>query len=77
MTSPCNPISVKCPSCGATYDDWYRPSINLALDDFDDEYLDEVTSSTCPHCQCKVRHSVLTIREDGFWSIGGDCRIDD
>ena len=72
MTSPCKLISITCPGCGATYTDSYRPSINLTLDDFDDDYLDEVTSSTCPHCNYKVRHNVLTVRKDGVWVIGGD-----
>ena len=39
MTSPPREITVTCPDCGHIYEDWYRPSINLSLDDFDDDYL--------------------------------------
>ena len=63
MTSPVEEIEVECPSCGHVYTDWYRPSINRTLDDFDDEYLEAATTSTCPECDHKVRHSVLTVRE--------------
>lgn len=44
MTSPPKEIEVTCPDCGHFYRDWYRPSINLSLDDFDDEYLEETTT---------------------------------
>ena len=39
MTSPVEKIVVQCPECGKCYEDWWRPSINLQLDDFDDDYL--------------------------------------
>ncbi|HUT09378.1 MAG TPA: hypothetical protein VMY42_02690 [Thermoguttaceae bacterium] len=42
MTSPPEQIDVECPKCGQVYSDWYRPSINLTLDDLDDEYLERV-----------------------------------
>lgn len=32
-----------CPACGRVYSDWWRPSINLDLDDFDDAHLAEAT----------------------------------
>ena len=69
MTSPPEKILLLCPSCGKPYEDWYRPSINLMLDDFDDEYLEEAATSTCPFCKHKVRHEVLVVREDGVWEI--------
>ena len=71
MTSPPEEIQVKCPKCGKVYADWYRPSINLRLDHFDDEYLEQASTSTCPECGYKVRHNVLVVREDGTWEIGG------
>ena len=50
MTSPPEQIEVECPKCRQVYSDWYRPSINLTLDDFDDEYLEAASTSTCPEC---------------------------
>ena len=44
-------IQVECPERGTQYEDWYRGSINLALDDFDDEYLEQATTATCPKLQ--------------------------
>ena len=68
MTSPPEQISAKCPECANLYGDWYQPSINLAIEDFDEESLDAASSSTCPSCGQKVSHEVLTAREeDGVW----------
>ena len=50
MTSPPRDIKVLCPSCGIEYDDWMRGSIKLELDDIDEEYVDQATSSTCSEC---------------------------
>lgn len=69
MTSPPKKVKVKCPKCGQVYDDWYRPSIDLALDHFDDEYIEEATTATCPHCKHKVSFEVLIVREDGVWEF--------
>ena len=41
------------PDCGHVYDDWFRPSINLASI-FDDDHLDRCSSATCPECGCDV-----------------------
>ena len=43
MTSPPEEIEVECPECGQVYSDWYRQSVNLTLDDFDEEYLEHAT----------------------------------
>ncbi len=72
MTSPPEQIAVECPKCGKVYSDWYRPSINLTLEHFDDEYLEAASISTCPECSHKVRHNVLTVRQDGVWEFGGN-----
>ena len=50
MTSPPEEITVECPKCGHIYQDWFRGSVNLDLDDFDEEYLDQCSSATCPEC---------------------------
>ena len=41
MTSPIEDITVECPKCWHLYQDWFRGSVNLDLDDFDEEYLDQ------------------------------------
>ena len=58
MTIPPEEIEVKCPECSRKYRAWCRPSINLGLDDFDQEYIREASSATCPHCGYKVDLSV-------------------
>ena len=71
MTMPPEEITVTCPKCGETYKDWYRPSMNLMLDDFDDDYIEEMSSVTCPSCETKVRVGSLVVGEDGtFWVPG-------
>lgn len=37
MSSPVENITVRCPRCQHEYEDWYRASLNLGLDDFDDD----------------------------------------
>ena len=69
MTSPSERIEVKCPQCGELYEDWYRGSINLALEHFDDQYIEEATTATCPSCGHKVALDVLIVRENGVWEI--------
>ena len=50
MTSPPREITVTCPGCGHVCEDWYRPSTNLSLNNFDDDYLKEASTTTCPEC---------------------------
>ena len=64
MTSPPTEISVTCPDCGHGYRDWYRPSINLTLDDFDDDYLEQASTTTCPKCGVKHDLDVLMAQLD-------------
>ena len=69
MSSPPEEIKIICPKCKKRYKDWFRASINLTLDDFDDEYLDSATSSICPDCGHKVSHEVLIVGDDGVFEI--------
>lgn len=69
MTSPVEEIIVHCPNCGFLYRDWMRPSINLSMDSFDDDYIDQATSSTCPECNFKVYHQSLIVNQAGVWEI--------
>jgi len=50
MTTPPREVEVNCEQCGEAFIDWVRDSINLTLDDFDVEYLEEADSVTCPTC---------------------------
>ena len=70
MTSPIENITVRCPGCGREYQDWYRASVNLTLDDFDDEYLDECSSAVCPFCRFKVYFDTLVVDEQGVFHFG-------
>lgn len=49
MSSPIEEIEVLCPACGEIYTDWYRASLNLEFDDFDEEYIEEASTATCPN----------------------------
>jgi predicted RNA-binding Zn-ribbon protein involved in translation (DUF1610 family) len=64
MTSPVEEIMVTCPDCGHVYRDWYRASINLALDDFDADHLEQASTTTCPGCGEKRDLAMLTVRRD-------------
>ncbi len=70
MTMPPEKIRVKCPRCARAYESWWRPSMNLRLDDFSPEYIDEMSTATCPDCGHKVSLSVLVVRPDGVWELG-------
>ena len=59
MTSPIQPITVCCPHCNLYYEDWWRPSINFALDHFGDDYLEAASTATCPRCSTKVHLGTL------------------
>ena len=62
MTSPPRDIHVTCSDCGHAYLDWYRPSINLSLDNFVDDYLEEASTTTCPECDVKYDLGTLFAR---------------
>jgi hypothetical protein len=66
MTSPPENIRVKCPKWGKVYKDWYRESINLILDDFDDDYLDEYSSVYVPIADIKLRLTHACRRKTAF-----------
>jgi hypothetical protein len=61
VTSPPEQITVECPDCGDRFPDWYRPSINLDIDDFDEEYLRAATTATCPSCARVVELDSLVV----------------
>ena len=71
MTSPVEQIVVKCPNCGTRYEDWYRGSVNLNLDDdFDEEYLRQASTATCPTCGHVVELHTLVVSGD-VWTMRG------
>jgi hypothetical protein len=61
MSTPPEFIVVWC-HCGAVYRDWFRPSINLSLDHFDDDYIERASSITCPNCRSYSRMGTLLTR---------------
>jgi hypothetical protein len=61
MSSPCELIIVWCP-CGALYRDSWRPSMNLSLDDFSDDYIERMSSTNCPNCRSHSRLGTLLAR---------------
>ena len=69
MTSPPENITVKCPKCGKVFEDWYRASVNMTIDDFDDEYLDECSSAICPQCGYKVEFDTLIVDSEGTFVV--------
>ena len=64
MTSPVEESAVTCPDRGHVYRDWYRASIDLALDDFDADYLEPASTTTSPGCGAKRDFATLTVRRD-------------
>jgi len=69
MTSPPKNITVKCPKCGTVFEDWYRASVNLMLDDFDDDYIEQCSSAICPDCGYKVEFDSLIVDREGTFVI--------
>ena len=72
MTSPPEDIMVECPKCGHIYEDWWRPSVNLGLDDFEETYITEATTSSCSKCGFRVQHDALVVRKDGVFYVKDD-----
>lgn len=69
MSSPIENITVRCPACKHKYEDWYRASVNLELDDFDDDYVRKASTATCPQCGHVVECGVLVVDQDGTWRM--------
>ena len=53
---------------GHRYKDYHRRSMDLALDDFDDDYLEQMSTTTFPECGVKRSIRSLVVREvDNTW----------
>jgi large subunit ribosomal protein L7/L12 len=78
VTSPPEQIEVECPSCGTTYWDWYRGSVNLDLEGWEADdpevqaYLRQCSSATCPKCRHVVELEMLLVDGD-VWRFGGQA----
>jgi hypothetical protein len=68
MTSPIEFIEVRCLGCGGTYQTQFRASVNTDLDDFTEEYIDELQTGTCPRCGNKTTLGGLVVRGD-VWEV--------
>ena len=66
VTSPPEEITVQCPKCGHSYEDWFRASINLDLDPFDSEYREECSTAKCPQCTQTVNLDMLIVENGVF-----------
>ena len=77
MTSPVEEITINCPGCGTSYQTHYRASMNLGLDDFNDDYIEDMSTGTCPECGHKVSLGSLVVRADGVWEINAADEKDD
>ncbi len=69
MTSPVEEIIIRCPLCNRIYRDWWRPSMNLALDNFDEDYIRKASTATCPNCGYKIDLSVLIVDREGIFHV--------
>lgn len=79
MISPIENVKVLCPKCDQHDEDWWRPSVNLDLDDFDDEYLEQCSSAVCPHCRHEVHFQNLAeeySRDSDRARVVGDRGLD-
>lgn len=61
-------IIVKCSNCGNEYEDWYRGSINLDIDNFDNEYVEKATTTICYKCKNKELLGSVIIK-DNDWKL--------
>lgn len=68
MTMPPELVRICCPKCGYKYEAVQRGSINRMLDNFDDAYIEEMTTSKCPNCKVKIRYG-LVVEEDGLFKL--------
>jgi len=69
MTGPVEEVTVECPKCGRSYSTFYRGSMNLELDAFDEEYVREMSTGTCPDCGHAVELGALVVERDGTWRL--------
>ena len=66
MSSPIERQTVLCPGCGKAHDTERRASMNLLLDDFSDEYVEAMSTTSCPHCGLKIQLNALVIHDDDW-----------
>lgn len=69
MTTPIETIVVTCPKCGKEHSTSYRASMNLMLDNFDDEYIEEMSTTHCPYCGLYIQLGGLVVRDDSHWEF--------
>lgn len=70
MTSPARKAEIRCPACGVCYSSYIRASINLTLPErWTAADIEKMTTSVCPRCGYRVRHSALVVGEKGTWYV--------
>jgi len=65
-TSPEEEVRVHCPRCGHRFKDWWRPSINLDQDNFEEEYLERATTADCPQCHTRIQLDAVVVQDGAF-----------
>ena len=69
MTSPAREATrIRCPGCGAVYDEWWHPTLDLAVEDRQGA---SAVVSRCPGCGHQVVHETLVADEDGVLEPAG------
>lgn len=62
MTSPPQRVGLVCEGCGAMFEAWRRPSINLTLGEpWTEDEIREATRARCPECGLEVALAVLIV----------------
>jgi hypothetical protein len=69
MTSPIEEIQIECPKCRALFKSYYRASMNLSMDSFDQNYIEEMSTATCPQCRHRMALNSLIVNGDGTWQV--------
>jgi hypothetical protein len=72
MTSPPKQIEIECPNCHHRFKTWYRASMNLSLDPFTDDDVEENETKTCPWCKAKILLDTLVVEKDGTWRLDAE-----
>lgn len=71
MTMPPQRVKVECPRCKTVYEDWFHPSINMALEPLTPEQVEEMATVCCPNCGRKMWLASVIVNDSGQWLIFG------
>lgn len=70
MTLSARRVTIECQRCHEEYEDWYRSSVNVAIDPADETSPEQARTTTCPSCGFTIQHGVMLVREEaGVWIV--------